>query len=245
MYPVSEGSSVRESIPSRKWRRAVLPGECILTFAMAARWKAFPSLFKLIATVCSFLLAAQTFAIQHPQENSQTKYFIERIDLIGNRRVETATVAALVSSHPGDPYSVEAVQRDAQALRDTPFFDDVRLEVEDSPDRPNGKVVVFIVREKAVIGRIEYKGIQSQSITQEDIVSALNDKNVGVSAGSWFDEKKMKHAAAVIRELLAAHGHPSAMVKPTYEKSVSSNTVSILFNIDEGQKAQTSTHPTN
>lgn len=243
MYPVSEGSSVRESIPWRKWRRAVLPGECILTFAMAARWKAFPSLFKLIATVCSFLLAAQTFAIQQPQENSQTKYFIERIDLIGNRRVETATVAALVSSHPGDPYSVEAVQRDAQALRDTPFFDDVRLEVEDSPDRPNGKVVVFIVREKTVIGRIEYKGIQS--ITQEDIVSALNDKNVGVSAGSWFDEKKMKRAAAVIRELLAAHGHPSAIVKPTYEKSVPSNTVSILFSIDEGPKAPTSTNPGN
>jgi len=156
--------------------------------------------------------------------------------------VETATLHARISSRPGDSYSVEGVQRDAQALRDTPFFDDVRLKVEGSPDRPNGKVIVFFVREKPVIERIEYDGIQS--ITRVDIVKALKDENAGVFVGNWFDEKKLKRAVAVIRELLVARGHPSALVKPTYEKSVSANTVTLLFNIDEGPKAQTSQGPT-
>ena len=40
---------------------------------------------------------------------------------------------------PGDPYSEEAVRRDFQALWNTQFFEDIRLEVEDSPTEPNGK----------------------------------------------------------------------------------------------------------
>jgi hypothetical protein len=41
------------------------------------------------------------------------------------------------------------------------LLDDVRLEVEDSPELPNGKIVVFIVRERPIVSRIEYKGIKS------------------------------------------------------------------------------------
>jgi outer membrane protein assembly factor BamA len=63
----------------------------------------------------------------------------------------------------------------------------------------------------------------------------LNEKKVGVSVGNWFDQKKLKRAATVIGEMLEAQGHPSATVKPTYEQSDSSNTITILFNIDEGR----------
>lgn len=110
-----------------------------MRLTIAARRGLFLSLVKLVATVCLFFLAAQAFATQQPQENSQTKYFIERIDLMGNRRIEAGTLRAWISSRPGDPYSVEGVRRDVRALRNTQFFDDVRLEVEDSPDQPNGK----------------------------------------------------------------------------------------------------------
>jgi outer membrane protein insertion porin family len=214
-------------------------GTALRHFRITARREVFPSLFKL-ATVCLFLLAAQAFATHQPQENSQTKDFIERIDLVGNRRIETGTLRARISSRPGDPYSVERVRRDVQALRNTQFFDDVRLEVEDSPDQANGKIVMFYVMEKPAIGRIEYKGIQS--ITESDILDALKDEKVGLSVGSQFDRKKLKHAVVVISELLAAHGQQFAMVKPTYEKVSSTNTVSLVFNIDEGPKAQRSTN---
>jgi outer membrane protein insertion porin family len=64
------------------------------------------------------------------------------------------------------------------------LFDDVRLEVEDSPELPNGKIVVFIVRERPIVSRIEYKGIKS--ITESDILDAFEDESVGLSAGSRF-----------------------------------------------------------
>jgi hypothetical protein len=72
-----------------------------LTLAIAARREVFPRLFKLVATVRSFLLAAQAFPTQQPHENSQTKYFIERIDLVGNRRVRSDPLLALIRPHLG------------------------------------------------------------------------------------------------------------------------------------------------
>jgi outer membrane protein assembly factor BamA len=109
-----------------------------LTLAIPAHREFFLNLFKLIVVVCLFVPAAQVFATQQSEEDSQPKYFIERIDLIGNRRIETGTLLAGISSRPGDPYSVEIVRRDVVALRNTRFFDDVRLEVEDSPTEPKG-----------------------------------------------------------------------------------------------------------
>jgi outer membrane protein assembly factor BamA len=79
------------------------------------------SFFKLVATVCLFPFSAQTLEAQQPRENPQTKYVIERLDLIGNRRAETDTLFARISSRPGDPYSVEAVRRDVQALLNDPL----------------------------------------------------------------------------------------------------------------------------
>jgi outer membrane protein insertion porin family len=209
-----------------------------MTLTIASRRRVFLSLVKLVATLCLFLFAAQTLAAQQPHENSQTKYFIERIDLIGNRRVRSDPLLALIRPHLGAPYSVDAVRRDVRALWNTGFFDDVRSEVEDSPSMPNGKIVIFIVSEKPTIGRIEYKGIKS--ITESDILNALKDERVGLSVGSRFDRAKLKHPVVVISQLLAAHGHQFATVKPSYETNPSSNTVTLVFNIDEGPKAQRS-----
>jgi len=47
-----------------------------------------------------------------------------------------------------------------------------------------------------------------------------------------------KHAVVAISEMLAAHGPQYATVKPSYEPNPSSNTVTLVFNIDEGPKAQ-------
>jgi len=165
-------------------------------------------------------------------------YGIDRVKsrLVGNRRVRSNPLLALISPHLGAPYSVNAVRRDVRALWNTGFFDDVRSEVEDSPSMPNGKIVIFIVSEKPTIGRIEYKGIKS--ITEVDIRNALKDGRVGLSVGNRFDRAKLKYAVVVISELLAARGHQFATVKPSYETNPSSNTVTLVFNIDEGPKAK-------
>lgn len=100
------------------------------------------------ATGCLFLFSAQALESQQPHGNDGTPHFIERIEIVGNGRVQAETIRAKILSRPGDVYNAEAVQRDAQALRDTGYFNEVHLKVTVDPDRPNGKIVVFDVIEK-------------------------------------------------------------------------------------------------
>jgi outer membrane protein insertion porin family len=204
--------------------------------ATAAGRKIFLRLFELFATVSLVLLAAQALRAQQPQENPGTPYVIQRIDFSGNRRIQSGTLRARIFSRQGDVYTVEAVRRDFQALWNTGFFDDIRLEVEDSPDQPNGKIVVFYVTEKPLIRRIEYKGLKS--ITESDILDAFKDKKVGLSVESQFDPTKVTRAAVIIKELLAAHGRQFATVKPQFERISATQAVKLVFNIDEGPKVK-------
>ena len=178
----------------------------------------------------------QSLWAQQTQEPGGSQYIISRIEFEGNRRVQQATLRARIFSHQGDPYNVEALHRDFQALWNTQFFEDIRLEVEDDPSTPNGKIVIFHVTERPIIRRIEYKG--NKSVSESDILDAFKDKKVGLSVESQFDPTKIKRAEVVLKSLLAAHGHQFATVKPTYERIAASNAVKLVFNIDEGPKVK-------
>ena len=207
---------------------------------MAAHRKFFLFFLELAAGVCILVVVfAHPLWAQQPDQSPQAsgpQYIIERIEFVGNRRVQKDTLMARIFSRPGDPYNVEAVRRDFQALWNTQFFEDIRLEVEDSPDQPNAKILVFYVKERPIIRRIEYKG--NKSITESDILDAFKDKKVGLSVESRFDPTVIKRAEVVIKELLAEHGRQFATVKPTYERIAATNAVKLVFNIDEGPKVK-------
>ena len=162
--------------------------------------------------------------------------YILRIEFDGNHRMRSETLKARIFTREGDPYKPEALRRDFQALWNTGYFEDIKLVVDDSPDHPNGKIVIFDVTERPIIRRIEYKGLKS--ITESDVLDAFKDRKVGLSVESQFDPTKIKKAQVVIQELLAAHGHQFATVKPTYERIAASNAVKLTFNVDEGPKVK-------
>ena len=172
---------------------------------------------------------------QRSNQQTKTRSFIERIEICCPRRVQAATIQSFILSRTGAPYSDEAVQRDVHALSDSGFFFDVRVNVLDSPGNQNGKIVAFSLREKPIIRRIVYKGIKS--IPESEITSAFSNKKVGLSVGTWFDQNELAHGAAVIKELLAARGCPSATVKPTSETNFSTNVVTVQFEVNEGPKS--------
>jgi outer membrane protein insertion porin family len=185
------------------------------------------------ALLCALVLLVAAAA--WPQQESNP-YSITRIEFEGNHRVLTDTLRARIFSRQGDPYTIEGVRRDFQALWNTQFFEDIRLEVQDDPNRPNGKIVIFHVTERPIIRRIEYKG--NKSITESDILDAFKQKKVGLSVESQFDPTKITRAEVVIKELLAEHGRQFATVKPTYERIAATNAVKLVFNINEGPKVK-------
>ncbi|MFZ0879096.1 MAG: POTRA domain-containing protein, partial [Candidatus Acidiferrales bacterium] len=194
----------------------------------AASGRTFLRFFLSCLAVCALRVAgAPPLCAQISSVESHST--IERIEFVGNRRVARDTLLARIFSRPGDPYSDEAVRRDFLALWNTQFFEDIRLEVEDSPDKPDAKIVVFYVTERPIIRRIEYKG--NKSISESDILDAFKDKKVGLTVESQFDPTKIKHAEVVIKQLLAEHGRQFAIVRPTYEKIAATNAVKLVFNI--------------
>ncbi|HEV2102036.1 MAG TPA: outer membrane protein assembly factor BamA [Candidatus Acidoferrum sp.] len=163
-------------------------------------------------------------------------FVIDRIEFTGNRRIRTDTLKARIFSRDGDPYNEETLRRDFQALWNTQFFEDVKLRVEDSPTRPNGKVIVFEVTERPVIRRIRYDGIHS--ISESDILDRFKDKKVGLTVESQFDPTRIKKAEVVLKDLLGEHGRQFAKVTPQYERIASSNAVILVFKIEEGPKVK-------
>ena len=168
-----------------------------------------------------------------PQNEEQP--FIERIDFEGNRRIRRDTLQARIFTRVGDPYNEETLRRDFQALWNTQFFEDVKLRVEDG-EKPNGKIIVFEVKERPVIRRIRYDGIHS--ISESDILDRFKEKKVGLTVESQFDPTRIKKAEVVLKELLGEHGRQFATVTPQYERIASSNAVILVFKIDEGPKVK-------
>src|SRR5208282_4114561 len=118
--------------------------------------------------------------------------------------------------------------RDFNSLWNTGYFEDLRIEREDSE---KGIILDVFVREKPTIRDIIYKG--NNSVTNSDILDAFKKEKVGLSVESQYDPTRIQHAENVIKELLAAHGHQFATVK-TDVKTVPPASVQVTFNIKEG-----------
>src|SRR5712664_2321569 len=172
----------------------------------------------------------------NPQAAAQQQFVIDRIDFIGNRRVRSDTLSARIFSREGDVYNEETLRRDFQALWNTQFFEDVKLRVEDAPNRADGKIILFEVKERPQIRRIRYDG--NHSVSESDILDRFKERKVGLSVESQFDPTKIKKAEVVLKELLGEHGRQFAKVTPQYERIASSNAVILVFKIEEGPKVK-------
>ncbi|GGG99332.1 outer membrane protein assembly factor BamA [Silvibacterium dinghuense] len=162
----------------------------------------------------------------------QSQQIVSQIRVIGNREIPKETVLARMFSHVNDTYDPLTVERDFNSLWNTGYFDNVYIEKEDSP---KGVILDVYVTEKPTIREINYKGLNS--VTQSDVLDRFKKEKVGISVESKFDEARMAHAIAVLKELLAEHGHQFATIKPDIKK-IPPASVQINFIIKEGPKVK-------
>src|SRR3979411_1584824 len=111
--------------------------------------------------------------------------------IVDHCHIRSDPIKARIFTREGDNYNEETLRRDFQALWNTQFFEDVKLRVEDSPDRPDGKIIIFEVKERPVIRRIRYEGIHS--VSESDILDRFKERKVGLSVESQFDPTKIKN----------------------------------------------------
>jgi outer membrane protein insertion porin family len=153
---------------------------------------------------------------------------IEQIRVIGNRRIPKETVLARLFTHPGDTYDPVSIERDFNSLWNTGYFEDLRIEREDSE---KGVILNIYLKEKPNIREINYKGLNS--VSQSDVLDRFKKEKVPLSVESQYDATKIKRAETVLKELLAEHGHQFATIK-TEVKNIPPASVQVNFNIKEG-----------
>jgi outer membrane protein insertion porin family len=166
------------------------------------------------------LLAGAALA-QQPQT-------IDSIRVIGNRRIPKETVLARLFTHPGDTYDPISIERDFNSLWNTAYFDDLRIEREDTE---KGIILNIFVREKPTIREINYKGLNA--VSQSDVLDRFKKEKVGLSVESQYDPARIKHGETVLKDILSEHGHQFATIK-TEVKTIPPASVQVNFNIKEG-----------
>ncbi|MFS8084980.1 MAG: outer membrane protein assembly factor BamA, partial [Acidobacteriota bacterium] len=160
---------------------------------------------------------------------------VENVDIIGTRRLRKDDIIYYIQTRPGDTYNPDQVARDLQTILALGFFDkvDTRVAIEDGPR--GGVNVTFYVKELPIIRDIQFEGLKS--VPESDVLKTFRERRVGVSKEAIEDPVKVRNATRVLKELLAAKGHPNAVVTVSRDQ-VSATSIAITFEITEGPRVR-------
>ncbi|HET6840606.1 MAG TPA: outer membrane protein assembly factor BamA [Candidatus Angelobacter sp.] len=161
---------------------------------------------------------------------AQAGQIVEDIQLHGNRRIPKETIENKMFTRRGDIYDEIALQRDLHALWNSGYFEDVRIEREQTA---KGWIVHIYVRERPTIRTIDYHGLNS--VSTSDVLERFKKAKVPLTVESAYDPTKIIRAKVVLQQLLAEHGRQFAAVNVELQQ-VPPSSVAVTFNVKEGPK---------
>src|SRR5579875_2199515 len=140
-------------------------------------------------------------------DTSNASNTIVEIRVIGNREIPKETILARMFSRVNEAYDPLTVERDFNSLWNTGYFEYVRIDKEQTP---KGVILNVYVTEKPTIREINYKGLNS--VTVSDVLDRFKKEKVGISVESKYDPTRVAHAIDVLKEMLSEHGHQFATI---------------------------------
>ncbi|MBA2320996.1 MAG: outer membrane protein assembly factor BamA, partial [Deltaproteobacteria bacterium] len=151
---------------------------------------------------------------------------VEKIVVVGTRRIEKAAVIAAVGVHEGDLLTAEKARRDLRAIYQTGFFRDVRLEIE--PTTEGRGILTIQVAEKPAVRDVRISG--NKKIDEDDIREVLDVKSFSVLNQAQVDRNIQE-----IRELYIDKGYYLVEIEVKQEP-VGDDQVDVTFEIQENRK---------
>ncbi len=148
-----------------------------------------------------------------------------KIIISGNKRIEADAIRSVLKSKEGDIFSKEMISEDLKRIYAMNYFDDVKVEVEETSE---GKIVNFIVDEKPTIRQIEFQG--NRNLEEKDLLEVL-----GYSLYSILDTKKVIDSVENINALYREKGYYNAKV--SYKlKNIGPKMIAVHYSITEGKR---------
>ena len=194
-------------------------------------YRAFLLLF--VSVLVGLTTSLAGFRRVNAQQGQQR--LVESVDVTGNRRLRKDDILYYVQTRPGDVYNPDQVERDYQTILALNFFDKTKTRVLREDGSRGGVNIIFEVTELPIIRDLTFEGLKS--VQESDVLKAFRERRVGVSKESIYDPVKVRNATRVIKELLAAHGHPNANVT-IRDEEVSATSSAITFVVDEGERVR-------
>jgi outer membrane protein insertion porin family len=151
--------------------------------------------------------------------NAQSGETIESIQIRGNQRIESTTVASYLTVKVGDPFDDDALDQSLKNLYASSFFEDVTL-------RREGDLLVVEVVENPIINRIAFEG----NLRLDD---ATLEPEVQLRPRVVFTRSRVQNAVSRILELYRRNGRYAATVEPKIVK-LDENRVDLIFEVNEG-----------
>ncbi|MGZ3593077.1 MAG: outer membrane protein assembly factor BamA, partial [Syntrophales bacterium] len=150
---------------------------------------------------------------------------IAKIEFAGNHKIESSALGQVIKSARGNLFSEAELTSDIKAIYKMGYFDDVAADVTLSPE---GKIITFILKEKALISEIRIKG--NKAIEKSEIEGVLTFKVQQV-----LNPEKIVASAEKIKALYDNKGYYNAEIRQAIDKEGDKNVI-ITFNITENER---------
>ena len=154
------------------------------------------------------------------------------VQVRGVRAVAVEDVRATISTQAGAPYAQSEIQRDARALWDLAFFQEITIEAIPATRRGRrGVIIRLTLRERPTIGAIRFDG--NDEVDDDDI-----DDEIELREGAILSIPNIRRAVQDIRDLYAEKGFFLAEVTYRTERfEAETEQVDIVFRIVERMDA--------
>ncbi|MEM6538348.1 MAG: outer membrane protein assembly factor BamA [Pseudomonadota bacterium] len=186
-------------------------------------FSALPLLLRtLLIALLAVIVTSQNVAAQQQALEPAPAPVIRAIEVTGNQRIESQTVASYLVVQPGQRADDRLLDLGLKTLFNTGLFSDVNLTMRD-----NG-VLRIEVDENPIVNRIILEGnkrVKEDKITEE----------VQLAARSVFTRAKVQADVQRIIEVYRRTGRFAAVVTPKVTP-LEQNRVDVIYEIDEGPK---------
>jgi len=150
---------------------------------------------------------------------------VAKVLITGNKRIEGDAIKKNIKTKPGEVYFAKDLSQDLKDVYSMGYFEDIRIEAEESPQ---GKVIIFKIKEKPTIRIIRFKG---NKVFKDDEIK----DNLSIRTGSILNIFKVSSNIKRIEELYEGKSYHNVKVSyNTYQ--LENNQVDLEFVIQEGEK---------
>ncbi len=175
---------------------------------------------RMLAVILPMLLAAMLASAPAAALAQATRGAVADIVVVGNQRIETATVESYLAVARGRPATDAEINESVRRLFETGLFRDAAIAVD-------GTTLVVRVAENPTINRIAFEG--NDALTDEQLLP-----NVTSQPRRAFTRSRAEADAAVLVEIYRRVGRFAAEVEPVVIE-LPDNRVDLVFEIAEGR----------